>query len=772
MIKFTDRISKVLAVIFGFFTCVTISCIFSSYIGFGKYLGLHTKDNIKLFVTYSMNILGGILISFGILAVFRLINKCSRKGIIVLSLVLFSLFGGILFFILINYNTIPNTDSFFVNDYAISMVKGKHNVIDGGIRYFAKYSNNNPIVILLFFIYSVADFVGVNDLFSFGRFVNAVAIMGAEVLFFFAIKKLTGKLTTAVKFLLLSLLYPPLLLMVSWVYTATLCLPFMGGIFLAGASLYRTKKKSSLIVNSAVAGVLTVAGYNIRPVVMILSIAFFICLVLWTLRSKERLKKFLTITVTGIIFAVGTFACCTALNNHYYTGSERNFPLIHWVAMGLTNDGTFDINLSLQNEKLENQQKIKENCRRYISKAINQYTPKTFIKHMYKKHSSMWGDGSLGFPSRIGSIKESAFGAEYLIGGKSEFLYIYCQMFWACLNILCILFAVSFILNKQKNYSFVLLLTMIGAIIFYMIWEVKNVYALPFLYFITAMAVSGGESGEKFFDLSRKKRNNISRLLYVGVAIFSIVIMLIASPYLTYQVKKSRTPLLSVGITYKANIKDIAREKKTVTQSFYINEKFNRIQIYYDYTGVKDNKGKPPVYFIGLFNSDKKLIGKKILDFSETNAYPKSKIHSITAKRENLRKLGCVKIKLKKYYQPKAKEKLTIKITGKGDYDTLSFNSAFGETLDSYRGELKINGEKQNKDLRISVQQSKKEPLTTIPVYISLCFFVISLELLTYKELFCGKSNRETLNKSLYTSCLHRKNKNFIKSTEKSTEKL
>ena len=74
--------------------------------------------------------------------------------------------------------------------------------------------------------------------------------------------------------------------------------------------------------------------------------------------------------------------------------------------------------------------------------------------------------------------------------------------------------------------------------------------------------------------------------------------------------------------------------------------------------------------------------------------------------------------------------------------------------------------------LRISVQQIKKEPLTTIPVYISLCLFVISLELLTYKELFCGKSNRETLNKSLYTSCLHRKNKNFIKSTEKSTEKL
>ena len=747
MTKFTDKILKILAVVFGFFTCVTIFSATVMYSSTGHYFTDVTDNSFHLFLLYSMNISGGILISFGILAVFRLINKCSRKGIIVLSLVLFSLFGGILFFILINYNTIPNTDSFIVNDYAISMVKGKHNVIDGGIRYFAKYSNNNPIVILLFFIYSVADFVGVNDLFSFGRFVNAVAIMGAEVLFFFAIKKLTGKLTTAVKFLLLSLLYPPLLLMVSWVYTATLCLPFMGGIFLAGASLYRAKKKSSLIVNSAVAGVLTIAGYNIRPVVMILSIAFFICLVLWTLRSKERLKKFLTITVTGIIFAVGTFACCTALNNHYYTGSERNFPLIHWVAMGLTNDGTFDINLSLQNEKLENQQKIKENCRRYISKAINQYTPKTFIKHMYKKHSRMWGDGSLGYPSRIGSIKEPALGAKYLIGGKSEFLYIYCQIFWASLNILCLVFAISFILNKEKKHSFVLLIAMLGAFIFYMIWEVKNVYVLPFLFLITSLAVLGGESVENTFYLSCKKVKNIGRVTYGVVAIFSVVVMLIASPYFTNQIKNNKTPLLSVGITEKRNIRDVAKEKKILTQKFYINKKFNRVQVYYDYTDIVEKQGKSPIYIIKLFNSNNKLLGKRVLDFSKIKAYPKSKNNSVTGKRKNLIKQGCVAINLKKYYKPKGNEKFKIKITGSGDYDALSFCSSFGETLDSYKGKLKINGEKVNEDLRISVQQIKKEPLTTIPVYISLCLFVIFLELLTYKELFCGKSNRETLNK-------------------------
>ena len=303
MIKITDRISKALAVIFGFFTCVTVFCAFQLYTSTGHYFTATTHNSLQLFLLYSMNISGGILIAFGILAMFRLINKLSKRGLVIASAVFFALFGGVLLFVLLNYTTIPISDSFYVNDYAVGMAKGEYSVIDGSTRYFAKYSNNNPMVILLFFLYSVADFFGINDLIAFGRCVNAVAIMGAQVMFFFAIKKLTGRLTSAVKFLLLSLIYPPVMFLLPWVYTASFCLPFMGGILLAGANLYRTKKKSSIIINSAVAGVLTVVGYNIRPVVMILSIAFFICLVMWTLRSKERLKKSLTITWEGVIFA-------------------------------------------------------------------------------------------------------------------------------------------------------------------------------------------------------------------------------------------------------------------------------------------------------------------------------------------------------------------------------------------------------------------------------------------------------------------------------------
>lgn len=746
MIKFTDRISKALAVIFGFFTCVTVFCAFQLYTSTGHYFTATTHNNLQLFLLYSMNISGGILIAFGILAMFRLINKLSRRGLVIASAVLFALFGGVLLFVLLNYTTIPISDSFYVNDYAVGMAKGKYSVIDGSTRYFAKYSNNNPMVILLYLLYSIADFFGVTDLIAFGRCVNAVAIMGAEVLFFFAVKKLTGKLTTAVKFLLLSLIYPPVMFLVPWVYTASFCLPFMGGIFLAGANLYRAKKKSSIIINSAVAGVLTVAGYNIRPVVMILSIAFFICLVIWTLRSKERLKKAITISLVGVIFAVGTFACCSALNNHYYTGSERNFPLIHWVAMGLTNDGTFDGNLVAQNEKLSTKQEITENCKEYISKAIKKYTPVTFLNHLYIKHKSIWGDGSMTFHQRIKGVEKYAKGAKYLIGEKSDFLYIYCQMFWIALNILTLIFAVGFIINKQKNFTLVIFLTMLGAYGFYMLWEVKPSYATPFIFLVTAMAVLGGESIENVFAFTTKKVKNTGRIVYGAVAVFSIVLMFIANPFFTEKVVKVKTSVLEVTSTHNKYIHATAKRQKTISQEFCTDAKFNRITVLYKYKNGAIQKGEAPVYQLKLYNQEEKLLGEGKIDFTK-----KKKIKDTTVEGDRVKRYhkDTGVIRLKKYYNPKNNERFRIEISGKGDYDLALFCISYGESIDPYPGKLTINGKEKKGDLRINVQQLYKGILIGKSKYLLVCSSIIFLEMLIYALVFYkGKRKvREEKNK-------------------------
>ncbi|MGN1125864.1 MAG: hypothetical protein ACI4RI_00335 [Ruminococcus sp.] len=718
---------------------MTISCAFILYASSGNYLTVSTYDGVQLYLIYSMNISGGILIAFGVLALFRMISKLSNRGLVIASVVLFALFAGELLFVLINYTTIPITDSFYVNDYAVGMAKGKYDVIDGSTRYFSKYANNNPMLILLYFIYSVAKFFGVNDLIAFGRCVNAVAIMGAQVLFFFALKKLTGKLTTSVKFLLLSLLYPPVVLLVPWVYTVSFCLPFMGGILLAGANIYRSKKKSSVIINSAVAGVLTVLGYNIRPVVMILSIAFFICLVIWTLRSKERLKKSVTILIVSVLFAGGTFACCSAVNNHYYTGSDRNFPMIHWVAMGLTNDGTFDGNLVAQNEELGSKQKIKENCNKYIKKAIKGYTPATFIQHMYFKHGSIWGDGSMTYTLRVRGINKPADGAKYIIGEKSDFLLIYCQMFWVALNILTLIFAIGFIINKQKKFSLVIFLTMLGAYGFYMLWEVKPSYATPFIFLVTIMATLGGESIEKFFALSAVKGTNIGRIAYGVVAIYSIVIMFVANPFFTDAVKSCHTPVIEVTSTHNSYINATARKNKTISQEFYSDTEFNRVTVFYKYNNQITPKGEEPVYELKLFDQNEQLLAQGKLDFSKIKKISGTTVFGDRVVRYHS---GHGVIDLEDYYYPRGNERFRVEIKGKGKYDLAQFCTSTGEFIDPYPGKLTINGKEQKSDLRISVQQLSEGTLMEKSEYVLLCIAIIIIEILVYAGVF-HKSKRK-----------------------------
>ena len=50
MTKFTDKILKILAVVFGFFTCVTIFCAFQLYTSTGHYFTATTHNNLQLFL--------------------------------------------------------------------------------------------------------------------------------------------------------------------------------------------------------------------------------------------------------------------------------------------------------------------------------------------------------------------------------------------------------------------------------------------------------------------------------------------------------------------------------------------------------------------------------------------------------------------------------------------------------------------------------------------------------------------------------------------------
>ena len=728
MKKFSNYLSKVFAITMGILICITISGIIISYPEYGKYFSSTSQNGKELFWLFTSTAVGGVIITCTILGLFRLVNKLSKKGLLIFTIALFVIYGISTVAITYLFPTIPMTDSFYVHDQAVGMAHGTKDIINGNAAYFRKYSNNNPLIILLYFIYKIAYSLGITDLIQFGRLFNASCITGSLVLFYFAIQKLSKRETTGAKFVLLNLLFVPMIFMTSWVYTATVCLPFMGGIMLCGANLIKNQSKKSIIINSAIIGVLSIVGYNIRPIVLILSIAGFICLVLWTVKDKKRLMKSALMVGICAVFALGSFVTTKALNNHYYTGSNGNFPLTHWVAMGLTENGMYDTQLVKENMRLSNTDEMKANVNKHIKERLSNYNAGSFIGHLYIKNGSIWTVGSLEYQSRLaGSAEKYTPLSKWLYGSKSDLMCLYTQMLWLSLHILTLIYIIRFIFNKESKYGLLQILTLLGSYGFYMIWEVKIAYAVPFVFFIIGMATLGGESIENAFAMSKAKVKNIGRISYSAVAIFSIVLMFMGAPFFTDNVMKVSDKKLVVMSTHNCLIKKIATRKRTVTQEFYTKEKFNRV--YLNVTCRKNLSVSNSKYKITLKNGKNKTIATKLVD-----------------SKDYANRVSDIKLKLPKKYTPSGKEKFKITVKGiSGTVEAFNIGYSHGDDIDPITGNLRTNGKLVKGDLRLTVSEIHKGSLLSPKRYCAFCVLIVLIEVTT-AFLYFGFSKKKQYN--------------------------
>lgn len=728
MKKFSNYLSKVFAILMGILICITISGIIISYPKYGNYFSSTSQNGKELFWLFTSIAVGGVIITCTILGLFRLINKLSKKGLLIFTIALFVIYGISTVAITYLFPTIPMTDSFYVHDQAVGMAHGTKDIINGNSAYFRKYSNNNPLIILLYFIYKIACSLGITDLIQVGRLFNASCITGSLVLFYFAIQKLSKRETTGAKFVLLNLLFVPMIFMTSWVYTATICLPFIGGIMLCGANLIKNQSKKSIIINSAIIGVLSIVGYNIRPIVLILSIAGFICLFLWTVKDKKRLMKSAIMVGICAVFALGSFVTTKALNNHYYTGSNGNFPLTHWIAMGLTENGMYDPQLVKENMRLSNTDEMKANVNKHIKERLSNYDAGSFISHLYIKNGSIWAVGSLEYQSRlIGSAEKYTPLSKWLYGSKSDLMCLYTQMLWLSLHILTLIYIIRFIFNKESKYGLLQILTLLGGYGFYMIWKVKIAYAVPFVFFIIGMATLGGESIENAFAMSNAKVKNIGRISYSAVAIFSIVLMFIGAPFFTDNVMKVSDKKLMVKSTHNCSIKKIATRKRTVTQEFYTKEKFNRV--YLNVARRNNLATSNSKYKITLKNGKNKTIATKLADSKDYTKH-----------------ISDIKLKLPKKYTPSGEEKFKIIVNGiSGTIEAFKFGYSHGDDIDPIRGNLRTNGKLVKGDLRLTVSEIHKNSLLSPKRYCAFCVGIVLIEVIT-AFLYFGFSKKKQYN--------------------------
>lgn len=404
----------------------------------------------------------------------------------------------------------------FVIDSVNMLVKNPQSFCNSGrSSYFLIYPNNLFLLSLFYQIDKGLAAVGVSHFLIFEILLNTMIVNLSAWLTFGVIKKMTNFKTA-----ILSLTFIiPFLIFSPWIivpYSDTLSMIFpilIIYLYVQQKQIINEKHKIFLWIGI---GFSACIGMFIKPTVIISVIAIFIIDFL-TVASKKQLKRVLV----SFVIVLGSTLCCNLLCNAFISNSVGRYialkqkdkfsvPATHFIMMGMqeykVNDGTTvygaylsdDVSFTLS--KPTKDEKVKANCEE-IKKRLKKFGICGYIKFIYNKANWILSDGTFWW-GKEGSFLTTPFYAKaplcvflqqiFSNGQAKYYKYVnIIQGFWIAVQFLLIV--PLFLAKKDYNNinSAVLRLTLIGIILFILLFEGRSRYLINHLPIFITLASYG-----------------------------------------------------------------------------------------------------------------------------------------------------------------------------------------------------------------------------------------------------------------------------------------
>ncbi len=501
-----------------------------------------------------------------------------------------------------------------------------------------------------------------------------------EVLCYLGVKKLFNN-RLACKYLALSVINPIMYMTAPWVYSLSFCMPLMGGVFYLGACIYKQKNKHRLIIQSCVIGILTVLGYFIRPVVVIVFIGYAVCLILWMTKEKRKLLKSAVTLLCCAVFMAVTYIFVSAAIKKIYPDDSSTFPLTHWVMMGLHGDGTLDVNDEAFTKRYNTKEEKVQAHIEEIKRTLKSYTSLTFTEHVLVKFQKTWGSADSNFAGRLQQVNKYTKLHNYIAGDKNIAFLTYCTAYRMAIYVLGIIGLLYMLFKRRKaNAMFLPVVIIFGAIVFYLIWEAKESYCIPFLFLLVLLgANSGSNVAEAKFNLRKMCKVTLPVCM-------CMTIILAVINFSTFSLEKRNYQDLSVkcnnsdGWTY---VSDIAEKNNEITQQFSTSKSFNSIAMC-----CKPLNGDA-LYDVMIFDSKNKMLAKQQVSKKNING-------------------SFLTVKFPTIKSSESRQSYTVRIEPLGDseQDSIAFVTYRYLRIKGYDGSMKIGGIDVSGDMRMNVYRS------------------------------------------------------------------
>lgn len=538
-------------------------------------------------------IIGAIIFYLIIYNFYKAISKTTSEkhnkiafGIFAIVLSLIMLWG-------VNTQIVPAYDLSHIMVKSDEML-GNH--FFGSDLYFSIYPTQIPITILVYFIKSIGGFIGFTNPAEFMIIYNAF-MTSLMLLFIYKIGSRISNSKIGLTMMLIAAMYPDFYLYASYYYTDIVSLPFaILGYYLILKSEEETKKGKLFF-----AGLLFGIGFKLRVTVLILLIAYIVCM----LRnySIKSLCKNTFIILFGVFISIFTFNKLIYPIFQIELNENVKVPATHWIMMGVNKDtdggySDADINYSINS--------INKN--KDIFKVIKSRIPKLDISFFYNKIRKVWSEGDHDIQRKY-ALTTKMNGLRLVTRGElSGIGRNYAQILKFAIYLLFMITLIKEFLHHPfwDSINAEMIVCIFGAIIFYLIWEALSRYSFSFLPIIILGTSYGIESLTNLLDKKKIEKFDFIKIKKItGIFLISILSVAIIGSIIYYSNHPKNMEIDRNSQIYSTRTYTPLYRHQSLKQVFRVSDDFDCIELKF----MTDKLIRPTNYRYVILK-DKEIIHK------------------------------------------------------------------------------------------------------------------------------------------------------------------
>ena len=445
------------------------------------------------------------------ISVFLLITKVlsalSSRNQLLLSAILAVAAACIQYFLLFHIEAILRYDHLRVFDGGLEILNTGHLSLTANDGYYGLYPFNISIAAFNSLILRIVRLIGISERYYLISLQCVyLFLIDLGVFFSWQIVRILHSIKNATLFALLCVTNPMLYVCFMGCYTTTLMLPLLMGTLLCIICFLKESDWRKKLLLGFLAGAVLALGARLRATIFIAGIAFAIYLIIRQRNESEKkysIKQFSVLTCALLLGALLGFGGFTTYQNTFITEdyTDTQMPVIYYLmfAMNPESQGSYNEDDFLMISQYDTLEEKNEASIQVIKERLKNYGVPGSIFLAKTKLEKTWSDGIEDYHEFLITSRNYGKLHSYIAGEHKDFFALYAHTYnVAVLALLCAAVFYAF-LRKYDSSHYLILLTLLGGMVFHILWEAFYYYSFGFSMLIVILASEG------LHDLSEKR---------------------------------------------------------------------------------------------------------------------------------------------------------------------------------------------------------------------------------------------------------------------------